>query len=382
MLSWFKRNRDPDAPPSEAELRDELLSAYLDNEVTADERRRAESLLATDPLARDALEGLRLVRSALADLGTVRAPRSFVIEATPPVPVALPLRRFELVARFGAVAAAAAFVFVVVGDLNSGGTPVTQPDSAASVESLAASAGDSAAEEGAAAATADETALRSAAAEDAATADDASAPAGDGESALDAPLPEGAGGGLEVDPIVTPEVPGYAAPTPTAKPPDDGRNGSEAARETTASPTPNPDQPTTDSTAVPPDAGGSDGAQPADDGGDGSGADAVPAGSPEAAPAAAATEAPGDLDAAAATDNAGDATLDDAGTAASDDALVPQAQSDAAPLPGTGEAATAGSSEDGSVSPLATILGAVTAALAAATALLWWRRRERADRPA
>jgi hypothetical protein len=371
MLSWFKRNRDHDAPPSEAELRDELLSAYLDNEVTPDEQRRAESLLATDPAARDALEGLRLVRSALADLGTVRAPRSFVIEATPPVPAGRPLRRFELVARFGAVAAAAAFVFVVVGDLNSGGTPVTQPDSAASVESLAASAEEGAAGEGAAAATADETALSSAA-----------APAEDAGAAVDAPLPEGAGGGLDLDPAVTPEVPGYAAPPPPPHPPRDGRHRAEAARESTASPEPDPDQPTTDSTAIPPDAGGSDGAQPADDGGDGSGADAVPAGSPQAALAAPAATEPAAADTGAAADNAGDASPDDAGTGDSDDALVPQAQSDAAPVPGTGEVATTGSSEDGSVSPLATILGAVTAALAAATALLWWRRRERADRPA
>jgi anti-sigma factor RsiW len=46
----------------------ELLSAYLDGELTADERARAERLLATDPAARRLLDELRAVSSRLQAL--------------------------------------------------------------------------------------------------------------------------------------------------------------------------------------------------------------------------------------------------------------------------------------------------------------------------
>lgn len=48
--------------------RDELISALLDGELTADERRQAEQLLADDPGCRQLYEELRLVRATVAGL--------------------------------------------------------------------------------------------------------------------------------------------------------------------------------------------------------------------------------------------------------------------------------------------------------------------------
>lgn len=47
---------------------DELISAYLDGEVTADERAKVERLLAADPRSRQLLEELRALRGSLASL--------------------------------------------------------------------------------------------------------------------------------------------------------------------------------------------------------------------------------------------------------------------------------------------------------------------------
>ncbi len=54
--------------PSQYEIDDELLSAYLDDELSAEERAVVESRLATDPLARQTLEHLRSVSQSVRDL--------------------------------------------------------------------------------------------------------------------------------------------------------------------------------------------------------------------------------------------------------------------------------------------------------------------------
>ncbi len=60
---------------------DELLSAYLDGELTADEQARAESLLASDEQVRAAFEELRACarscRSCLARRCPMTLPRGF-----------------------------------------------------------------------------------------------------------------------------------------------------------------------------------------------------------------------------------------------------------------------------------------------------------------
>ena len=50
------------------ELDDELLSAYLDDELSADERALVEARLATDPAAQQSLEQLRSVSQSVRSL--------------------------------------------------------------------------------------------------------------------------------------------------------------------------------------------------------------------------------------------------------------------------------------------------------------------------
>ncbi|MEN6457896.1 MAG: zf-HC2 domain-containing protein [Thermoguttaceae bacterium] len=89
---------------------DELLSAYLDGELTAAERARVERLLATDPAARQTLDDLRAVSAAMQSLPREKvgedltqpvlqaAERRMLAEGRPDEP-AVPLAR-ELFQRF------------------------------------------------------------------------------------------------------------------------------------------------------------------------------------------------------------------------------------------------------------------------------------------
>src|SRR6185436_8839543 len=56
--------------PSNYELDDELLSAYLDGELSADERAAVEARLATDPAAQQLLHELRSVSQSVQALPT------------------------------------------------------------------------------------------------------------------------------------------------------------------------------------------------------------------------------------------------------------------------------------------------------------------------
>lgn len=58
---------------------DELLSAFLDGQVTPDERRRVESALANDAALAGALAGLRYTRTLLAEAPRLPAPRPFTL---------------------------------------------------------------------------------------------------------------------------------------------------------------------------------------------------------------------------------------------------------------------------------------------------------------
>lgn len=60
--------------------RQERLTAYLDDELTPDERAALEDELARDPDLRDELESLRATASALRNLGAPQAPEAFVRE--------------------------------------------------------------------------------------------------------------------------------------------------------------------------------------------------------------------------------------------------------------------------------------------------------------
>lgn len=124
-----------DAPPSARELRDERLSASLDDVLTAEELAALDAELAADPDLRADLDGLRQVTSLLASLEIERAPRSFALAAPPPAGSAARARfgRLELLVRAGAATAVVAFVVVLAGDLAGSrtATPVLDQPSAA-----------------------------------------------------------------------------------------------------------------------------------------------------------------------------------------------------------------------------------------------------------
>lgn len=58
---------------------DELLSAYLDGQVTPQERRRIEAALAADPALAGALGSLRYTKALLAEAPRIPAPRPFTL---------------------------------------------------------------------------------------------------------------------------------------------------------------------------------------------------------------------------------------------------------------------------------------------------------------
>lgn len=144
------RRREP--APTEAQARDERLSAYIDGDRDATETPALQSELAESPELRSAMEGMREVRDALAALGEVRAPRPFAL-TEPPAPVA---SRLELATRFGAAMTAVLLTVAIIGDVTTGGVvsePLEAPVAARAELAAAPAEGDEA-EKGAQAAAA------------------------------------------------------------------------------------------------------------------------------------------------------------------------------------------------------------------------------------
>ncbi len=75
MLDFFRNLRK-----SEAEKRQEAITAYLDDVLTAGERRRLEEQLAADPALRADLDQQRSVKLNLSRLPRSRAPRNFTLD--------------------------------------------------------------------------------------------------------------------------------------------------------------------------------------------------------------------------------------------------------------------------------------------------------------
>jgi hypothetical protein len=103
----------------EREQRDELLSAYLDDQLSAEERARLEAQLATDPALRAELDALRQTVALVHALPPVPLPHNFILPAQPrPAPSMHP-RRAWVAPLMTAATALAALLFVVVlaGDL-------------------------------------------------------------------------------------------------------------------------------------------------------------------------------------------------------------------------------------------------------------------------
>lgn len=123
---------------TERERRDELLSAYLDGQMSAEERARLEAQLATDRALRAELEALRYTVALVRDLPPVPIPRNFILPQTMaahPRPVPPPRHRRAWAAPLLTAATAFAsllFVVVLAGDLlllGGGGlsAPVAEP---------------------------------------------------------------------------------------------------------------------------------------------------------------------------------------------------------------------------------------------------------------
>lgn len=137
-----RRQRDLEAPLTPLERLEERLSAFLDGELTDAERSAVEAELAASAEARETLDDLRLVRSALATLDEgVRAPRSFALTAPPAParPVAL-MRRFELFVRASAAGAALLFVVAVVQQPSSLSTGGAVADTSVAMTAMEAAA--------------------------------------------------------------------------------------------------------------------------------------------------------------------------------------------------------------------------------------------------
>lgn len=122
----FGRRSDSDFPATDEERLQERISAYLDGELTDAERASVEAELASDERAREVLEDLQLVRSALGVLEVVPAPRSFAIQAAPARQRAGLFGRFEMAIRASAAGLALLFVVSVA---TGGGLSVQSPTS-------------------------------------------------------------------------------------------------------------------------------------------------------------------------------------------------------------------------------------------------------------
>jgi anti-sigma factor RsiW len=113
---------------SERERRDELLSAYLDDELSTEEQARLEAQLATDPALRAELDALRHTVTLVRDLPPVPLPRNFVLPQTMavlprPTPSVRPRRGWTAPLLTAATAVVSLmFVVVLVGDLLLSGT--------------------------------------------------------------------------------------------------------------------------------------------------------------------------------------------------------------------------------------------------------------------
>lgn len=111
-------------PKSKPEQRDELLSAYLDGELSTSARARLEAQLASDPALRAELDVLRRTVAMVRDLPSIPAPHNFILPRTtaarPRHPLrAKPVRRSWAAPLLSAATAVVSLLFVAVlaGDL-------------------------------------------------------------------------------------------------------------------------------------------------------------------------------------------------------------------------------------------------------------------------
>ena len=150
MRWWPRRSREGSearvasrAASSGAEqARDERLSAYLDDDLTGEERAALELEVTADQALRDELAGMRAVTSALGALEPVRAPRPFTLEA-PPVASRRP-RILDLGLQAGAAVAALLLVVAIVNPSGGAGFGDASPVELTTADSAAQTSGEGA----------------------------------------------------------------------------------------------------------------------------------------------------------------------------------------------------------------------------------------------
>ena len=120
-MQWWnnRRGRSEDTPMATGvSSREERLSMYLDDNLSAEELADIEAELERDSDLRSSLEGMAFVRDALRELGTERAPRSFtLVAAQAPRSMRRGYRggvpRFEVMTRLATAVAAFALMLAV-----------------------------------------------------------------------------------------------------------------------------------------------------------------------------------------------------------------------------------------------------------------------------
>jgi anti-sigma factor RsiW len=110
----------------------ELLSAYIDGELSAAERRMLEKRLTAEPQLQTELESMRQLKAALDALPLMAAPRDFTLNASmvQPAPAGRVLRWVSN-PLFSAMSAAAAVFMLIFGSLLLTSFPEMQPAPAA-----------------------------------------------------------------------------------------------------------------------------------------------------------------------------------------------------------------------------------------------------------
>jgi len=111
----------------------ELLSAYLDDELSNEERAVLEQRLQSEADLRRALETLRATVSLVGSLPLLKAPRDFTLKA-PPLSIAPKVRVLPRLASLASAAAAVLLFIAGAGILNTGGGTSLPPASSVSHE--------------------------------------------------------------------------------------------------------------------------------------------------------------------------------------------------------------------------------------------------------
>jgi hypothetical protein len=111
-------------------LRDwELLSEYVDRQLSPKQAQRMEARLQQNPDLRDALNDLLRLKAVLRSAPRLKAPRRFTLK--PEMVSQRPSRRIYPVFQFASAVASLLFVLVLIGDLVGLGSPATLPQLAA-----------------------------------------------------------------------------------------------------------------------------------------------------------------------------------------------------------------------------------------------------------